>query len=69
MADLYQELKNAGCETDHHESDLYVKLTPRSREIVKRSGLKSGIFRSKDDTEWWIEIPFAYSPFFENKAQ
>lgn len=31
---LYEALTAAGCEIDHHESDLYVRVTPDSTRIV-----------------------------------
>lgn len=40
QTDLYQELKEAGCEMDNHESDLYVKATMTSFEIIKKHGIK-----------------------------
>lgn len=66
---IYQELKQAGCTIDHHESDLYVKNDPSSREIIarwKEPTAKS--FWSDLDQSWWTEIPFAYDPFWFTAA-
>lgn len=71
--DLYQELKEAGCEIDNHESDLYVKATMKSLEIIKKHGLKfdgiqAGQFWHQVTKQRWFEIPFAYTPWWEKRA-
>ena len=63
---LYTKLRAAGCEIDHHESDLYVKATPEARALT--SGHKNrSFFRSAVDGQTWIELPFEYMPFWEKK--
>lgn len=63
VKDLYQELKDAGCEIDNHESDLYVKATMTSFNIIKAHGLKfdgiqAGQFWHQVTKQRWFEIPF-----------
>lgn len=65
---LYSDLIAAGCEIDHHESDLYVKVTPQSRTIIERHCKFSPLPRefTSDGVAWW-EVPFAYEPFWSVK--
>lgn len=64
--DIYEQLKNAGVKLDHHESDLYAKVTPESIEIINKWNYKSivRIFTSNIDDSMWYDIPFAYTPFW-----
>ncbi len=73
-ADVYTDLKNAGCEIDNHESDLYVKATAISFQIIKAHGLnfdgiQAGQFWHQETRQRWFEIPFAYAPYWERKAR
>ena len=47
----------------HWYSDLYVKATPYSKEIVDQYEYKHLVktFRDQIDNELWFEIPFAYN--------
>jgi hypothetical protein len=68
---LYSDLIAAGCEIDHHESDLYVKVTPQSRPIIERHVWvgkfhSATLFYSKDGAQWW-DVPFAYEPFWSKQ--
>jgi hypothetical protein len=68
---VYKLLKAAGVPLDHHESDLYAKVTPESRAIVAdyehRANVKT--FRSETDKgEFWYDIPFAYEPWWEART-
>jgi len=73
MRNLYQRLTEAGIETDHHESDLYVRATPEAFKILreeKRAGCYT--FRSQLDGKLWVDVPFAYQPFWDavqNRSQ
>lgn len=51
---------------DHHYSDLYVRKTPKSTEIVNRLTTKSLLSTFKDniDGDIWYELPFCYTPYF-----
>lgn len=68
---IYDALLNAGCDIDHHESDLYVRDTPTSREILRRfenTGFSYSSFLSPKDGQLWFELPFMYLPFWQAKA-
>ena len=68
MASLYKDLVRAKIPTDHHESDLYVLDTPEARETIKKYGYKFKTFTSCSDGKRWIDVPFAYEPFWEKAA-
>ncbi len=74
---LYKQLKRIGLkegrgaadEIGHHESDLYVKASPETRALVKASGRPYSFFKSNVDGKTWIDVPFAYEPFWELKPR
>ena len=64
MSSLYEDIKAAGIEIDHHESDLYFPVTLESREILRKSGRAHTMFRSAIDGSLWFDCPFAYDPWW-----
>jgi hypothetical protein len=67
---LYERLKNAGCEIDNHESDLYFKKTEMSDKILRdyeleTMRLEKKLFVSEIDNCWWWDVPFMYTPYWE----
>lgn len=68
---LYETLKGLlpANYIDHHESDLYVRHTPLTVSIVRQFGANSSTFTSKVDGHRWLDIPFAYAPFWAKKAK
>jgi hypothetical protein len=65
MPSLYQDMLAAGVKIDSHESDLYVEATPSSVAILKRyPRCNASYFRNNVDGKLWIDIPFAYDPFW-----
>ena len=68
---IYDALKEAGCELDHHESDLYVLETDTARGILNGYGVEridEGRFIAYDGRHW-LELPFQYQPFWDKKAR
>ena len=61
-------------EIDHHYSDLYVKVSLKSKSILEEFMQTSPIrcfvehFKANDGSGWWYDIAFAYDPFWELKA-
>jgi len=55
---------------DHHESDLYLKDCQDTQELIALYGREKDAksFRSALDNTTWVEIPFAFDPFW-NKIQ
>lgn len=69
MADLYQRLKEAGVPLDSHESDLYAKATPEAERIFAEAGVREPqTFVSEMDGEIWYDIPYAYTPYWEQRC-
>lgn len=65
---LYADLLAAGCEIDHHESDLYARATEQARALVVRHAARATPFRSPRDGRLWLEIPFAWDPYWDAAA-
>lgn len=71
---LYEEMRAAGCEIDHHETDLYVKDTPEARAVLEAYKVTGygpvtvSAFRSEVDGAMWLDIPFYYAPAWPNWA-
>ena len=64
---LYEHFKAAGCEVDHHESDLYVKVTDRATEIIRRHCIfKENVTTFRDSNGvLWFDLPFQFEPFWD----
>jgi hypothetical protein len=68
--DLYKRIKEAGCQIDSHQSDLYVLKDERSTAIIAEYKAQGGIaneqtFRSDTDHKIWYDLPFHYTPYWE----
>lgn len=50
-------------EIDTHESDLYLKATPASKDLISKYEFKQNVttFESAIDNTTWYDIPFAYN--------
>lgn len=68
---IYRELLSAGVPIDHHESDLYAKVTDQSAAIVARYPSRDNVrtFRHAVTGEAWYDIPFAYEPYWEARRR
>lgn len=73
---LYGMLEDAGLAeyTDSWNTDLYVKKTPEVTAIIDEWRKLGGIgdvstFTDAIDHEPWYEIPFAYTPAWENRLR
>ena len=64
----YKALKALGVPMDSHESDLYVRATPEAVALVKASGWSHMFFQSQIDGQTWIDVAFAFEPFWEAKV-
>lgn len=69
---LYYRLKEAGCETDSHQSDLYVIDDDTSRSIIEAYEaeedaipLSKKMFKDNREGRVWFELPFAFTPYWE----
>lgn len=54
---------------DHHETDLYIKVTPESRALISDYEFRNQVetFLSPLDNCLWFDIPFAYTPEWERR--
>ena len=69
---LYDELVERGCRIDNHESDLYVKSTKEALEVIARYPSEKKMarfFRSQLDETLWIDVPFAFLPWWRNRVK
>lgn len=72
VPDLYKSIKGAKIEHDHYQSDLYFKDTLVSRAILDRFPVQKSnslSFISNNDRTRWIDVPFGYTPYWENIAK
>lgn len=71
---LYQMLKAAGCDTDNHESDLYVEATDTARGIISEYQREQGhalmvtAFIHQVKRRYWLDIPFMFTPWWEART-
>ena len=56
---------------DHHESDLYIRVTPESKRLISRLQPKSllSTFIDNIDHDEWYELPFCYGDYFTKKSE
>lgn len=67
---FYEEVIKRGIEHDHHESDLYVPVNDSTKKLVKDLEHRTMVstFKNNIDGSLWYEIPFAYTPWWEERA-
>lgn len=65
---LYTALRDAGVPLDSHESDLYALRTPEALAIVARYKWSCSTFTSQIDGKLWLDLPFAYEPWWDGKT-
>lgn len=75
---LYQCFLDGGIppeDIDHHYSDLYVKVSAKSKRILEDYQKNSSVpcfaqvFKANDGSGYWYDIAFAYDPFWEAAAR
>lgn len=65
---IFYECLRLGLELDHHYSDLYIKHTPESAELMaKFTGYKT-TFRSTIDGSLWYDLVGAYTPYWMKRT-
>lgn len=69
---LYDLLVEADAQMDHHQSDLYVKATPETLAIIEKAkaddpSIFSSKFIDQESGETWIDLPFQYAPYWDEK--
>lgn len=60
-------LRMDASDIDHWQTDLYLRETGESRELVECYEFKENVerFRSPIDGKMWFDVPFAYTPGWE----
>lgn len=64
---LYTELLAENVPIANYRSDLYCLKTEKSIELIKKYGLRYTCFTSQIDGKLWLDVPFQYDPFWDNK--
>lgn len=59
---IYEAMKEAGVPIEHHETDLYVPVTPVTRAIISNYEHKKIVSTFVSEGRFWFDIPFAYTP-------
>lgn len=75
MSTLFAAIQAAGIPYSNHESDLHIPATPEARAILAKFPLEEGNATSfinqaaPHKGEHWLDIPFAFIPFWEAKPR
>jgi len=72
MKSIYERLISAGCVVEGRESDLHTPATPEALRLIREfrhdgTGdlrLAHNVYVSRIDGSRWVEVPFAYDPFW-----
>lgn len=67
MTNLHEQLVKINAEITNHCSDLYVRLTPEVLKLVQASGRKFSFFENQVESGVWIDVTFAYEPYWAEK--
>jgi hypothetical protein len=62
---LYKDCVARGIKTLSYHSDLYVPNTALTLELCKFYGRSFTMFRNQLETGWWLDVAFAYDPWWE----
>lgn len=56
---------------DHHESDLYLRVTATSKALISRFQYKHMVktFTDQIDGVLWYELPFCYDPSITTREE
>ena len=67
---IYAQMLEAGIEIGNHASDLYVPDNEVTRKIIAGYEFKSNCttFRNQINGETWVDIPFAYDPWWKSRG-
>ena len=69
---LYTDLRDAGIEVSNHESDLQFPATDEALAILERHSdhrrQATRFFSLTDNGAPYIEVPFAYDPWWIQRA-
>jgi hypothetical protein len=68
---IFEIVKSEGIDYSNHESDLYIPVTERTKELIKDYEFKTNVttFVSNIDQKLWYDVPFAYLPYWHSKQK
>ena len=74
MKTIYERLIEAGIEVEGHESDMYVRVTKESMDIIGQwevdtGALRTVTFAAEPDGARYYDLPFQYTPYWDAKAK
>jgi hypothetical protein len=71
FTDFYGNVIELGIEHDHHESDLYVPVNAQTKTMMNDYEYAMLVTTFKDQVtgNLWYDIPFAYTPWWEERAE
>jgi len=65
---IYTDLKSAGVQLEHRESDLYALDCEQARRILRHCQRRPSISASYDEHgRLWYLVPMAWDPFWQGK--
>jgi hypothetical protein len=73
MFDIYKRAKDLGLKISSWQSDLYIRYSPESAALIEewkkqKNAVRPTTFIGTDKNRWW-ELPFQYTPYWENKQK
>jgi hypothetical protein len=66
---LYEACIELQLETDHYESDLYIKDSEQARTLLIEYNEPIKPFLSQADGLMWLDVAFGYLPFWEENIK
>ena len=73
MTDIYERAVREMDAKDiaHWQSDLYLRRNAISEKLISEYKFKANVkqFRDQIDHVIWYDIPFAYTPYWEERGQ
>lgn len=66
---LYEIVIQRGIPHANHYSDLYLPDTVEVRQLLKECGKAGSPFVNQVEGGIWLDVPFAYLPYWEAKAK
>ena len=64
---VFEKMVFSGIQIDHHASDLYVPVNPKTTAILLECKATASTFTCGITGELWYDIPFAYTPWWEER--
>jgi hypothetical protein len=69
LCELYDQVVASGLEHDSHESDLYLRASDASRQLLACYKHRSNVqtFCDAVTGDLWYDVPFAYAPYWRQR--